>query len=238
MGRLKHYRAAHRSDDRFHRRLVGWILPVLLAVGTILVINNGVKADYLPTGTELSQYLQTHPLDAYHQTSNGYQQVFYEYKDQQVAVTTDGYNHTAVTSAGPYVVWQGLISYGSQVFLYNVLTHATLQLTTTGVNESPRVTSGGMVTWQWWDGQHWQIMYYDGQTVRQITDNPNNSAINPVTDGRRIVYAQQIGSDNWEAVSYDLASGQTAVIREGNTISTAYPYINANGSVSTNFVVR
>lgn len=238
MGRLKHYRANRRSDDSLRRHLIGWILPIALAAGVVLIISNGVKADYLPTTTELSQYLQSHSLDAYHQTVNDYQQVFYKYKDQQITVTTDGYNHTAVMSAGPYIVWQGLISYGSQIFIYNVLTQATLQLTTSGVNESPKVTSSGAVTWQWWDGQQWQVMYYGGQAIRQITDDPNSSSINPVTDGSKVVYAQQIADDDWKAFSYDLATGQTSVIREGDTASTAYPYISANGSVSTGFVVR
>lgn len=239
MGRVKSYKLQRRTKRhslQVTSLLRAWILPLLVAASVIAIINTQVKADYAPNTAALAQYVQTHNLDAYHITDNGYQQVFYRFNGYQVAVTTDGYNHTALSGAGPFIAWQGLIGGGSQIFLYDVLTKTTVQLTASGTNESPRVSKNGMVTWQTWDGQNWQVMYYNGISVQQVTNDASHSSVSPVTDGSKIVYAEELAADDWKAQSYDIASGNVTTLREGDTVTTAYPQINANGSISTAFV--
>jgi len=212
-----------------------WLAPLLLAVVVLVGINTVVQADYLPKTSELTQYLKSHSLGVYNQTVNNYQQVFYPYNNRQIQLTNQGYNHVSAMSSGPYVVWEGLIGNGGQIFLYNVLTKATLQLTSIGTNEFPGVSQNGTVTWQTWDGQQWQVMYYNGLLVQAVTNDADHSSVRPVTDGHRVVYATQLGPDSWQAKAYDMASGKTTTISEGDTASTAYPNITPDGVITTAF---
>jgi hypothetical protein len=88
--------------------------------------------------------------------------------------------------------------------------------------------------WQAWDGHHWQVKYYDGTTVTQIT-NADQSSIRPSIRGQQIIYAVQLDTDSWQTMSYDTASGTATLLASGDTVSTAYPHFNADGSVSTAF---
>jgi hypothetical protein len=233
MGRLILKRL--RPSRRWRQYFLGWALPIGLTLAIIFGVHTVVRADPAPSATELEQYLQNNELNLFEQPASEYSQVFYLYNRRIIQLTSENYPHLHPLSSGEYVAWQGVIGGHAQIFLYNVLTNALVQLTSNGSNEGIFVRSN-TVAWQHWDGQHWQIYYYDGAEVRQITDNINSSSVRPSTNGSRIIYAEQLDFDHWKAQSYDINSGETTTMAEGNTSSTAYPQFNSDGNVSTAFV--
>ena len=232
MGRLIRLPTVSRpSLGRFLRQ---WLLPFLVAGGLIVALHPGVQADPAPTTSELTTYLAHNSLQLGTQIVDGYEQIYYTYNGRQVFITSSSYNHVYQSASGAYVTWEGVFGDGGQIYLYNVLTQSTVQLSDHGTNSEPFIFTN-QVVWRSWDGQHWQINYYNGSTVQQIT-NANTSSVRPSTNGQQIIFAQQVATNDWKALSYDIASGQTSLIREGDEASTAYPTFGASGSVATAFV--
>lgn len=218
---------------RLRKFALNWLPPLILAAGIILGLHPGVKADPAPTTSELATYLQTSQLELGTKVVAGYQQIYYTYHQQQVILTTASYNHTYQQASGPFVIWEGLFSGGSQIFVYNVLTEAETQLTFSGTNSQPSL-KGNQVVWRTWDGNHWQINYFDGRQIRQLTSG-DTSSVRASTDGTHVIYATQISPDDWKAESFDIASGKTSLVHEGDEASTAYPAFGPNGSIATAF---
>lgn len=220
--------------DGLRRIVAGWILPVLLSGAVLFGFHSQVRADPVPSRSELETYLAEKTLSVYTEARDNYPQVYYNFNRRPIAITGDNYPHLHPLVSGRYISWQGVVNGLSQIFLYDVLTDTRLQLSHSGVNEGHFIKDNKVV-WQRWEGRRWQIYYYDGFNVRRITDG-NNSSLRGSTDGRQIIYAEQLDTDRWKAQSYDIASGKVATIREGDTASTAYPQFNADGRISTAFV--
>ena len=210
-----------------------WLPPMVIAASLLVGVNGIVRADPLPSADELAAYLQDNELNVSTGVTDDYQQVYFRYNDKTVFLTNTGYNHTHAVSSGQYVAWEGLIDGSSQIFLYDVLTGAETQITTKGNNQTPFIFQN-TITWQTWDGDDWQIRYYDGLNVRQITGG-STSSVYASTNGQQILYAEQLDTDLWKAQSYDISTGDVTTIREGDTVSTAYPHFTTDG-ITTVFV--
>jgi hypothetical protein len=219
---------------RVRRLLLNWLPPVVIVVALLLGISSRVSASTAPNVDALTVYLQTHQLDLGNQEVKGYQQIYYIYNGERVFITEQGYNHVYAGASGQYIAWEGLLIDGGQIFLHNILTNSTIQLTSIGTNVEPSIYQDKVV-WRSWDGVHWQLYYYDGLQIIRIT-NDNYSSIHASVNASQIIYAKQLSADDWQAESYNLATGQTSVIRRGDEASTAYPAFKSDGSVSTAFV--
>ena len=60
----------------------------------------------------------------------------------------------------------------------------------------------GEIIWHWWDGNDWEIMYYDGNEVKQITDDEEDD-LEPSYDGVALVwhkFVEEGGTDIYKAV--------------------------------------
>lgn len=225
----------HRvSKRRLRRWALAWAAPVLLSAAILFGVHVRAAADAAPSASQLALYLQSNELGIGILPTGGYDQLYYLYDNRPVMLTTENYNHLEASSSGPNVVWQGIFNGAGQIFLHNVLTSATTQLTSYSNNQAPFIF-GNIVTWQTWNGATWQIEFYDGSQIYRIS-SADYSSFNPVTDGKQIIYAQQISTDDWKAYSYDLATDQTTLLREGSQASTAYPHFSADGSIDTAFV--
>jgi hypothetical protein len=227
MGRL-----TKRQRRQLWRVTVTWLPPIVLVLVLLFGVRSLVKADPAPSTSELASYLQQHELGVYDQPNGNYQQVYYNYNGNQIDLTDASYNHVGALSSGQYVTWEGTID-GDQIFQYDVLADTLTQLTFDGTNDAPSPYQG-TVTWQHWDGSNWQIMYFDGSNIQQIT-NDDDSSVRPSTNGQQIIYAEEVATDDWKAQSYDIASGQTSTIREGDEASTAYPEFASDGTITTAF---
>jgi beta propeller repeat protein len=220
MGRLR----------RVRRVLIAWVLPAVVAVGVIFGVNSLVTADTPPNTDQLAQYLQTNSLDPAVESVEGYQQIYYRYNGQKVFLTGANYSHIKPVASGEYVAWEGLNSGAGQIYIYNVLTDALTQVTSASTNQNPAIYQN-TVAWESWQDNSWQIFYYDGFSVKQISADGVPS-VRPSIQGHQIIYAEQF-SDGWASLSYDLTTGQYTVIKTGDEASTAYPHFAANGSIKT-----
>lgn len=232
MGQL----AAVYHSKRLHAAVRSWAIPVTIALLVLFGVHAVVKADPAPSSSELQVYLQNHELNPSEAVTGDFPQIFYRYNQQTVQLTSTSYIHLHPVSSGQYVAWVGIINGESQVFLCDVLNDSLVQLSSVSPNEGIYIHQN-QVVWQGWDGQNWQIFYYDGSQVQQIT-NGSDSSYHAITDGKQIVYAEQLGIDDWKAQSYDIASGQVTTLRQGGTASTAYPSFDSSGNVQTAYVAQ
>lgn len=217
-----------------HRVLRNWLLPFMVASALIIGLHPGVHADPAPSSSQLALYLQQHQLELTTTVTDGYQQIYYAFNGRSVQLTHDGYNHTYAQASGPYVVWEGVFSGGGQIYLYNVLTNVQTQLTTIGTNSQPALF-GNQVTWREWDGQHWQVDYYDGAQIKRLTSG-DHSSVRASTNGLEVLYSEQVGPNDWMAQAYDISTSQTRLVQRGDEVSTAYPAFGPNGTITTSFV--
>ena len=221
-------------NSRFIRRArkfaINWVLPVSLSLCIFLGVHALVSADTPPSVSELATYLQSNSLQVGTQTVGGYQQIYYLYQDHQVFLTSAAYSHLHPVVSGEYVAWQGQLNGAGQIFIYDVLTDSLTQITSAGTNQSPSIY-GNTVVWESWVDNRWQIFYFDGMQVSQITTDTNTS-VRASTNGKVIIYAEQFLSD-WQVRSYDIATGLTALVKQGDEASTAYPKFIGDTSIKT-----
>ena len=187
-----------------------------------------------PTTEQLAEYLQTNQLFVSSEAINGFQQIFYSFGDSKVFLTEGNTNHSRPISSREYVTWLETIEGTNQLFLYNVITKSKLQLTGYSVNQN-QVMDGNRVAWETWVNDRWQIMYYDGFTVRQLSSG--DTAVRAAINGNKIVYAQQKTISVWDILLYDVSTNQTEIIKttdeqnawprfDGDEIKTLYPVLD------------
>lgn len=234
MGKIKYVRTTKLRRSSFVRL---WLIPVVLVAVSIFVVNI-TFADTSPPPTLLEQYLQNTELVPHSETVDGYQQVYYVYNKQKVFITSGNTNHVNPRSKGQYIVWLGTSNdTTSQVFLYNVLTNTTLQLSGYSTNTSPDI-SNGHVVWQQWVNDGWQIMYYDGMQVSQISDG-STAAFRPRINNQTAVYVSYVANDSnntpWHVMQYSTQTGERSLILATATGSKAWPHFDRNGNLTSNY---
>jgi len=193
-------------------------------------VHAAVTADTPPTTDQLAQYLQNNALDVTTDTVDGYQQVYYHYQGQKVYITGAVYNHTHPAASGEYVVWEGLADNHGQIYLYDVLTDALIRIVSPGTSENPSLFQDSVV-WEEWLNDSWQIFYYNGFTIQQVSVD-NVPSVRPSINAHQVIYAEQFPT-YWQTISYDIASGQRTVIMQGDESSTAYPHFAPDGTIRT-----
>jgi len=214
------------------RQLSVWALPLIVSGGVLFGFTAITQADTPPSTSELAKYLETDQLQVSVESVDGYQQVYYLYEGNKIFLTGAKFNHTDPVADGSTVVWQGTPNGASQIFVFDVLTEALVQLTSAGTNQKPSV-SGNLVIWETWVNEHWGISYYDGQFVRSLTDG-TKTAVRPISDGKKIIFTEEQATD-WRTFSYDVATAEFTLVRQGDEQSTAYPAIQPDGVVTTEF---
>lgn len=117
------------------------------------------------------------------------------------------------------IVWQRLVDGRYQVIVYDLLEKTEVQLTFSRTNNmEPKVAEEGIV-WQAWDGNDWEIMYFDGTYTDQLTDNDSQDVTPVVEDG--YVLWSILGGSAQEARVYSLETKQVMTIasHEGGAIA-------------------
>lgn len=227
MGRLKiRNRLKYRLDSQSHTLIARgyslirlWIFPVSIALVIVFGVSR-VIASPPPTTDELTEYLQNNSLSVGSDVINGYQQIYYLYNDERVFVTDDAFNHTNPSSGHEFIAWVQSIDGTAQIFAYNVLTKASMQVSNYGTNQSPAVDTTGIV-WEKWMGDQWQLFYYDGTSIRQLTSG--YTSVRPKIKDNQITYVQQLAPNDWQVIAYDLSTDQSQIIKTGNG-TVAWPH--------------
>jgi beta propeller repeat protein len=97
------------------------------------------------------------------------------------------------------------------------------RLTDNAVNDYSPQVSGDKVVWHGYDGNDWEIFYYDGSTVIQLTDN-ESSDVFPQISGDKVVWAGSDGADD-EIFLYD---GSTVTQLTDNAHEDGHPRISGD----------
>jgi len=92
---------------------------------------------------------------------------------------------------------------------------------------APQINANGHVVWMGNDGQHYQIFYYDGSTVTQLTENSYDDHYPQINDSGHVVWYSTLGSDD-EIFYYD---GNTTTLLTQNSYHDRWPQINDSGHV-------
>jgi hypothetical protein len=123
-------------------------------------------------------------------------------------LTSNDYDDTAphYDAESRQIVWQRLIDDRYQIVLYDLEEGEERQLTFSRSNNmEPKVSDMGIV-WQAWDGNDWEIMYFDGTFTDQLTSNSVQDVAPAIDDG--YILWSVLGSEEQEAKVYSLASGE------------------------------
>ena len=136
-------------------------------------------------------------------------------------------SHNTVDDASPFydsisntIVWHRLLDDRYQIISYDAASGAESQLTTDNVNNMEPNRAGKYTVWQHWNKDNWDIMLYDGSTIKLLTDTPQHD-IAPVIRGNLVMW-NRLTSDKQQTIElYDLNSGEYTTINdsEGGALS-------------------
>jgi len=113
-------------------------------------------------------------------------------------------------AASMRVVWQRMIDSRYQIISYDLRERKETQLTFSRTNSmEPKVSRNGIV-WQEWDGNDWEIMFFDGTVMSQITDNDVQDVTPTIEDG--YILWSVLGGLVPEAKVYSIETQQTMTI--------------------------
>lgn len=143
---------------------------------------------------------------------NDFRQIYYEYADNKVFITNSNYTNGEPETDGKSVVWMGQEGGANwHIFLYNIISEETTQLSNSSNNANPKI-SKGKVVWEGWADGGWQIFLYDGIRVTQLTSK--GVSVNPGIDGDYVVYGTK-ESGVWRTVAYSLPGKKATDVTVG-----------------------
>jgi hypothetical protein len=142
-------------------------------------------------------------------------------KNKERQITSNQFDDTAphYDPESMRVVWHRLIDGRYQIVLYDIMEDNESQLTFSKTNNmEPKVSDAGIV-WQAWDGNDWEIMFFDGSYTEQLTNNDSQDVAPVIQDG--YVLWNVLGSDEQQARVYSLDTKETISIEgyEGGAIA-------------------
>lgn len=137
---------------------------------------------------------------------DGYNHVFAEINQKKYFVTKGNFNHNAPIASKEFIVWVKDVAGSNQIELHDTLKDTTLQLTHTSNNQNPSI-NGKNVAWERWTGSTWQIFYFDGKEIRQISKG--KVAYAPRFDGDSINYKADNGNGKSINMKYDTKTRKT-----------------------------
>ncbi|MBN1169327.1 hypothetical protein JXA63_05585 [Candidatus Woesebacteria bacterium] len=205
---------SYRSKKAILKILSLWVIPVLLAVGSFLMIRPVMAQISEDPGILLYLFENDPEVGAETVGDNLYPQIYYVYNGNKVFITDTQYTNAKPHSNGEWVTWMSEIDGRWQIFLHNILAETTVQLTRGGNNVNPKVSEGN-VTWEGWSepplaygSGNWQIFVYTGEYIKQITQGW--LSISPAIEGDYIAYIQKNANDLWDLGAYSIKDDKIA----------------------------
>ena len=148
------------------------------------------------------------------ETVDGYRQVYYVFNGEKVFVTDfDRKNSRNPMVNKEYVVWVTEINGAGQIFLYHIPTDTKTALTNSSTNLDPEVDVNGNVVWKRWVDDRWQIFFFDGISVSQLTEG--DVSVDPDIEGDKIVFSRQDDNKEWRAVEFNIDNRQVNLLSRG-----------------------
>lgn len=178
------------------KAIISWFIPLVISI--VLFIAARPVIAQLAGDTQPFKVTQVGEEVG----ENGFRQIYYlDKENNKVFITSSNYTNANPVTDGENIVWMAQIEEGWRIFLYNVLTSTTTQLTFSGIHVNPKV-DGGKVVWEGQDEKGvWQVFLFDGVKVAQITNG--DMSLNPDIEGDFVVYGRKDLS-GWRASIYSL----------------------------------
>jgi hypothetical protein len=185
-------------------KLLSWILSLIMATGLFLLVR--------PVIAQTIDFPRNVVAGA---TSNeeGFSQIYYEYNGSRKYITDTRYTNTNPVAAGNYITWVGEINGLWQIFVYDLVGETTTQLTFTGNNVNPKIDDKGRIVLEGWDGETWQIFFFDGVTIKQLTIG--DTSLNPGISEEYISYGRRNIAGVWRAVVYSINDNKSIDVTIG-----------------------
>lgn len=211
-------------------QLSKWLPSVTAAFLIMFFAHTRLFANPEPTLNQLITYLQSNQLSTGTDTVKGYSQIFYSIGSDSVFITNTSTNNSGPKASGQYISWVEQSGSGGNIILYDVLTKAKLYVTTAGTHQRP-VMDGNHIVWQGWVTDRWQVFYFDGLNIKQISSG--DSAGRQQIRGNQILYTQRNDQGSYTARVYNIDSDTTEILYEGEG-NQAWPHFTDDG-ISTDF---
>lgn len=170
--------------------------------------------------------------------------------DLEIYLQKDGVmnqiTHNTIDDAAPYydaqsetLVWHRLIDDRYQIMSFDLTTGIETQLTHDSVNNMEPNRSGDYTVWQHWNGDNWDIQFYDGSDTKMLSTSLEHD-VAPSIRGNLVVW-NRLASDQSQTIElYDISSGEFTTIADtdGGVISNprmvlVYESSFENGDVVT-----
>lgn len=144
---------------------------------------------------------------------NDMSQIYYEYSNNKKFITKNNFPSASPVIEAENIVWMSQIDGVWQIFLYNIMTDQSSQLTFAGNNVNPKMDDGKVV-WECGSEGVWQVCLYDGVGVSQITNG--DMSVGPDIDNGYLVYSRKDSAENWRIEGYWIQAKESALIYEGD----------------------
>ncbi len=220
------------------KTLFSWTIPIIFSTSLFFVLRPAFAHIVQDQQSPLSNYLKTGNVEVDREVNNGFSRVYYVYDGQKTYVSQEGANSKQEYSRGQYIVWITEVADApGQVYLHDILSGSTTQLTFSGNNANPKVSKEGYVVWEGWIASEvppsqgfgeasWQIFFFDGVKTVQLTSG--DPSFNPEIDGDYITYTRRDITGTYRGVLYSIKNGQERDITTG--IDAKYPKVR-NGKI-------
>lgn len=150
-----------------------------------------------------------------------------------------------VDDASPYydpasdtMVWHRLIDERYQIVVHDVASGEEFQLTDTSTNNMEPFRADNIIVWQHWASDAWQIMMYDGSSIKQLTETVEHNLAPVVRNNLVVWHRVMYGEKTIEVYDLDTEAYMTIQDEEGGTITNprmvlVYDATMDNGDVVT-----
>lgn len=192
-----------------------WLFPILLAI-SLFAITRPITAQ-IAENADLATYLANNNIEVGAEPNGSeYPQIYYLYNNVKTFITNSNYTNGAPDAQGEWITWMSEIDGTWQIFLHNILSQTTVQLTRWGNNVNPKVSKGN-VAWEGWvqsptdsNYDNWQIFVYGEDTIRQITQE--SASIHPDIEGDYVAFSQKTEAETWNIRGYSINENKVADI--------------------------
>jgi len=150
----------------------------------------------------------------------GDREVYYFNGVEVKRITNNGYDDFAAVfdEDTMRIVWQAMINDRLQIFVHELPTNTTRQITTSRQNSSNPDILGDTVVWQEWVDTNWEIMMTDVDNngaefeIERLTDNVVHDMFPQMYDD--LITWQHEKGTSWEVVVYDMRTGKTTTLEK------------------------
>jgi hypothetical protein len=191
------------------------IVPTTVAILAFVLVRPAV-AQLAQEQQEFVDYINSNDVEVGSEVVDGFNRVYYLYQGDKRYITSDGINAIQPDSKREYIAYVAQINGQGQIFLHNLLTNQSSQLSFSSTNLEPKVDINGNIAWEGWEKESgkWQVFIFDGTKVAQLTTG--DLSMNPDIEDKTLVYSRKDSSGFWRAVLYSLDDEKTIDITLGD----------------------